>query len=169
MRRGLASIPPPPATTARSARAPAARGSLRRRGRDASRDDDRHVPDARPPRPQDVAGAALRLTAIAWPRPPQRREGDERAFVRGTAGDRRGRELRRQVVEYQVRQTLEGADVLLRANQPVDVQHLARALEVELNRVGCSHPLVTVRTVTGIPRTGVGKLRRFLPSPAEGD
>ena len=68
-----------------------------------------------------------------------------------------------QVVEYQVRQTLEGADVLLRANQPVDVQHLARALEAELDRVGCSHPLVTVMTVTEIPRTGVGKLRRFVP------
>src|SRR5262245_55034708 len=72
MRRGLASIRSPPATAARSARAPAARGSLRRCGRDAGRDDERHVPDARPPRPQDVACAALRLTAIARPRAPER-------------------------------------------------------------------------------------------------
>jgi phenylacetate-CoA ligase len=67
------------------------------------------------------------------------------------------------VVEYQVKQTLRGADVLLRVHQPVDVEQFARALEGELHRVGCLHPLVTVRTVAHTSRIGVGKLRRFVP------
>jgi len=67
------------------------------------------------------------------------------------------------VIEYQVRQTLRGAEVLLRAHGLVDVEHIARALEAELNRVGCFHPLVTARIVEHIPRVGVGKLKRFVP------
>ena len=73
-----------------------------------------------------------------------------------------------QVIEYQVRQTLRGADVLLRAYQPVDVQHLAWALETELGRVGCPQPLVTARVVEQIPRVGVGKLKRFVPMEPSG-
>ena len=72
------------------------------------------------------------------------------------------------VIEYQVRQTLSGADVLLRAYQPVDVQHLAWALESELGRVGCPQPLVTARVVEQIPRVGVGKLKRFVPMEPSG-
>ena len=72
-----------------------------------------------------------------------------------------GRDAR--VIEYQVRQTLRGAEVLLRAHGPVDVEHFARALEAELNRVGCPQPLVTARIVEHIPRVGVGKLKRFVP------
>jgi phenylacetate-coenzyme A ligase PaaK-like adenylate-forming protein len=67
------------------------------------------------------------------------------------------------VIEYQVRQTLRGADVLLRAHQPVDERRLARALEAELDRAGCPQPLVTVRAVEQIPRVGIGKLKRFVP------
>jgi phenylacetate-CoA ligase len=72
------------------------------------------------------------------------------------------------VIEYQVRQTLRGADVLLRAHQRVDVEHLARALEAELDRVGCPQPLVTARVVEQIPRVGVGKLKRFVPTEPSG-
>ena len=72
-----------------------------------------------------------------------------------------GRDAR--VIEYQVRQTLRGADVLLRTHGPVDVEHIARALEAELNRVGYGHPLVTARIVEDVPRVGVGKLKRFVP------
>src|SRR5262249_50087032 len=74
------------------------------------------------------------------------------------------------VVEYQVRQTLRGADLLLRVHQPVEVEQFARTLEAELRRVGCVRPVVTVRTVAHIPRIGVGKLRRFValhhPNPS---
>jgi phenylacetate-coenzyme A ligase PaaK-like adenylate-forming protein len=72
-----------------------------------------------------------------------------------------GRDAR--VIEYQVRQTLRGADVLLRTHGPVEVEHVARALEGELDRIGCPHPLVTARIVEHIPRVGVGKLKRFVP------
>src|SRR5262245_41565365 len=68
-----------------------------------------------------------------------------------------------QVLEYQVRQTVRGADVLLRTRGSVDVEPLARALEAELDRVGCPQPLVTARVVARISRVGVGKLKRFVP------
>ena len=62
------------------------------------------------------------------------------------------------VNEYQVRQTLSGADVLLRTDGPVDVASLTRALSV-----GCHNPLVTARIVEHIPRIGAEKLKRFVP------
>jgi phenylacetate-coenzyme A ligase PaaK-like adenylate-forming protein len=72
-----------------------------------------------------------------------------------------GREA--QVIEYQVRQTVRGADVLLRTRGSLDAERLARALEAELDRVGCSQPVVTASVVERIPRVGVGKLKRFVP------
>jgi phenylacetate-CoA ligase len=72
-----------------------------------------------------------------------------------------GRDAR--VIEYQIRQTVRGADVLLRTHGSVEVERLARVLEAELDRVGCPQPLVTVRIVQQIPRIGVGKLKRFVP------
>jgi phenylacetate-coenzyme A ligase PaaK-like adenylate-forming protein len=65
------------------------------------------------------------------------------------------------LVEYQVRQTRTGAEVLLRGSYAVPPEELARALEIELIRVGLSHPVVTVRLVERIDRVGVGKLKRF--------
>jgi hypothetical protein len=67
------------------------------------------------------------------------------------------------VNEYQVRQTLSGADVLLRTDGRVDVASLRRAIESELHSVGCHNPLVTARIVEHIPRIGAGKLKRFVP------
>src|SRR5262245_41818435 len=72
------------------------------------------------------------------------------------------------VLEYQVRQTVRGADVLLRTREPVDVERIARILEAELDRVGCRRPLVTARVVERIPRVGVGKLKRFVPMEPSG-
>jgi phenylacetate-CoA ligase len=77
-----------------------------------------------------------------------------------------GRDAR--VIEYQVRQTVRGGDVLIRTRGSVDVERLARALEGELDRVGCPQPLVTARVVERIPRVGVGKLRRFVPMEPSG-
>ena len=72
------------------------------------------------------------------------------------------------VIEYQVRQTPRGADVLLRARGPVDVEQLTRVLEAELERVGCPQPLVTAKVIEEIPRVGVGKLKRFVPMAPSG-
>jgi phenylacetate-coenzyme A ligase PaaK-like adenylate-forming protein len=72
-----------------------------------------------------------------------------------------GRDAR--IIEYQVRQTARGADVLLRTRGPVNVERSARTLEAELGRVGCPRPLVTARIVEHIPRVGIGKLKRFVP------
>jgi phenylacetate-coenzyme A ligase PaaK-like adenylate-forming protein len=72
-----------------------------------------------------------------------------------------GRDAR--VIEYQVRQTVRGADVLLRTRGSVEMERLARVLEAELDRVGCPQPLVTVAVVEQIPRVGIGKLKRFVP------
>ena len=77
-----------------------------------------------------------------------------------------GRDAR--VVEYQVRQTVRGADVLLRTCGSVEVERLARVLEAALDRVGCPQPSVTVRVVERIPRVGVGKLKRFVPMEPSG-
>ena len=68
-----------------------------------------------------------------------------------------------QVVEYQVRQTVDGADVLLRAAGALDTPRLVRALEAVLRRSGCAAPRVTVRTVDELSRVGIGKLKRFVP------
>src|SRR5262245_8663891 len=62
------------------------------------------------------------------------------------------------IIEYQVRQTVGGADVLLRTRGFVEVERLARALEADLSRIGYLRPLVTARAVEEIPRVGVGKL-----------
>lgn len=71
-----------------------------------------------------------------------------------------GRDQR--LVEYQVRQTRTGADVLLRTSGTVDVEHIARALETALAQAGLSRAVVTARAVEHIPRAGVGKLKRFV-------
>ena len=68
------------------------------------------------------------------------------------------------VSEYQVHQTLNGADLLLRAAGAVDLNRLARDLESALAKLGCEHPTVTVRRVDALPRLATGKLKRFLPS-----
>jgi phenylacetate-CoA ligase len=66
------------------------------------------------------------------------------------------------VAEYQVRQTLAGAHVLLRTTGTVDAGHITRALQAALAQAGLSRPAVTARAVEHIPRTAAGKLRRFV-------
>jgi len=68
------------------------------------------------------------------------------------------------VSEYQVHQTLNGADLLLRASGTVDLDRLGRDLESALAQLGCEHPTVTARRVAHLPRLETGKLKRFLPS-----
>lgn len=67
------------------------------------------------------------------------------------------------VVEYQVRQTHDGASVHIVRNGPVDTQALSHKLESYLSRAGLDAPRVTVETVDAIPRVGIGKVLRFVP------
>jgi phenylacetate-CoA ligase len=67
------------------------------------------------------------------------------------------------VSEYQVHQTLNGADLLLRASGAVDLNRLGRDLESALAKLGCEQPTITARRVDALPRLETGKLKRFLP------
>jgi len=66
------------------------------------------------------------------------------------------------VVEYQVRQTARGADVLALGTfgDPVVT---GQRLESELARLGVPSPCVTVRVVPALERQATGKIRRFVP------
>ena len=68
------------------------------------------------------------------------------------------------VTEYQVHQTLDGADLLLRASGAVDINRIERDLESALTKLGCKHPTVTARRVDALQRLNTGKLKRFVPN-----
>ena len=71
------------------------------------------------------------------------------------------------VVEYQVRQTLRGADVSLLVNDGVDIatSELAATLTTALHGAGLDDPHVNITTVDELDRHPVtGKLRRFIPN-----
>lgn len=67
----------------------------------------------------------------------------------------------RAVVEYQVRQTPRGAEVVA-VGADVDAAGIARRLEAALGRLGVGAPEVTVRTVERLERGESGKLARFV-------
>ena len=73
-------------------------------------------------------------------------------------------QLRRdpRVVEYQVRQTPAGAEVLVVGGSD-DPTALARDLAAELARHGVPDPAVEVRPVDRLERQAAGKVRLFLP------
>jgi phenylacetate-CoA ligase len=77
-----------------------------------------------------------------------------------------GSPLRRDrgVVEYQVRQTPAGAEVLV-VGAPADPVALGRAIASELARLGLPDPAVEVSVVDHLERQATGKVRRFLPRP----
>lgn len=68
----------------------------------------------------------------------------------------------RNIVEYQVRQTPSGADVLVRAGGPVDVEALRAEIVGDLSRL-VEAPDVSIVEVNAIPRQDTGKLKRFVP------
>jgi phenylacetate-coenzyme A ligase PaaK-like adenylate-forming protein len=68
----------------------------------------------------------------------------------------------RGTVEYQVRQTAAGAEVLL-VGAPADPGALGRRLAAELARFGLPDPAVEVRPVAALERQDTGKVRRFRP------
>ena len=68
----------------------------------------------------------------------------------------------RNIVEYQVRQTPSGADVLVRAGGPIDVEALRAEIVGDLSRL-VEAPDVSIVEVDAIPRQDTGKLKRFVP------
>jgi phenylacetate-coenzyme A ligase PaaK-like adenylate-forming protein len=71
---------------------------------------------------------------------------------------------RRQITEYQVRQTPRGASVAVRASGDLDVHGLVRELIEDLTTLGITEPNVAVSLVDEIERSdGTGKVRRFVP------
>jgi phenylacetate-coenzyme A ligase PaaK-like adenylate-forming protein len=72
------------------------------------------------------------------------------------------------VVEYQVRQTADGARVAVRCGAPVDLEALATELAAALAALGVPRPVVEVAAVDRLERSpGPAKLRRFVPLAAE--
>lgn len=67
------------------------------------------------------------------------------------------------LVEYQVRQTSDGAHVQVVCDGPVDTGALGKKLETYLADVGLAQPRVTLERVDAIARVGIGKVLRFVP------
>jgi hypothetical protein len=71
---------------------------------------------------------------------------------------------RREVLEYQVRQTATGTDIMLRTSSPIDTEALTRELVDGLVALGLHTPDVRVSLVETLPRPGnAGKVRTFVP------
>jgi len=69
-----------------------------------------------------------------------------------------------EVVDYQVRQTSRGVDVVALAPPALDVDQLRDRLATALGAAGLARPEVTVRTVPALDRhPETGKVRRFVP------
>jgi len=67
------------------------------------------------------------------------------------------------VLEYQVRQTPDGADIDVCCGEPIDERALADRIAHELRPLGLGAARVDVRHVERIGRTAAGKLKRFVP------
>ena len=74
-----------------------------------------------------------------------------------------GRE--RNIVEYHVRQTDNGAAIAVRCVGEVDITGLRRKIIHELAELGLKDPEVSITPVERFERTGMGKLKRFFPLP----
>jgi phenylacetate-coenzyme A ligase PaaK-like adenylate-forming protein len=76
---------------------------------------------------------------------------------------------RRQVFEYQVRQTPTGADITVRTSSELDTLALGQELIEGLAALGVTSPQVSIAAVGEIERAqSTGKLRRFIPLAVEG-
>jgi phenylacetate-coenzyme A ligase PaaK-like adenylate-forming protein len=71
---------------------------------------------------------------------------------------------RRQVLEYQVRQTRAGADIAVRTSAPLEIEALRRELIQGLAALGLAQAQVSITDVREIQRgESTGKLQRFVP------
>jgi phenylacetate-coenzyme A ligase PaaK-like adenylate-forming protein len=73
------------------------------------------------------------------------------------------------IIEYQVRQTPRGADILVRTERPVDVTRISESIRAALAAVGLEDAAVSIATVDVLDRQASGKLRRFVPLTAAGN
>ena len=67
------------------------------------------------------------------------------------------------LTEYQVNQTVEGAEILLCHEAPLDSEGLVAGVVAALRHAGLRNPRVAARTVGAIPRLESGKVKRFVP------
>ena len=72
-----------------------------------------------------------------------------------------GRE--RNIVEYQVWQTQNGAEILVVTAAKIGVLELERKITDALARIGIERPVIVLRKVDQIDRLATGKLKRFIP------
>jgi phenylacetate-coenzyme A ligase PaaK-like adenylate-forming protein len=76
-------------------------------------------------------------------------------------------DCRRQVLEFQVRQTPTGADIAVRRSSEFDMEALRGELANGLAALGVVNPQVNITAVPEIERNpSTGKLRHFIPIPA---
>jgi phenylacetate-CoA ligase len=73
----------------------------------------------------------------------------------------------REILEYQVRQTERGADIAVHCVGAVDTAELQREITAGLTAAGLERPDLSIRPVEGLERLATGKLKRFVPLPAE--
>jgi phenylacetate-coenzyme A ligase PaaK-like adenylate-forming protein len=72
------------------------------------------------------------------------------------------------VTEYQVRQTVHGAEITAVADGDFDRAAVTAAVEASLRRAGVREPLVTLGVASSIARDPkTGKIRRFIPLSAD--
>ncbi|GAA0544279.1 phenylacetate--CoA ligase family protein [Rhizomicrobium palustre] len=67
------------------------------------------------------------------------------------------------ILEYQFRQTENGAHLLYRADRPVDEARLLRRMEEALRGYGLEAPEVSVEKIDTLARSAAGKLKHYLP------
>ncbi|MET0902433.1 MAG: hypothetical protein ABWZ52_04265 [Acidimicrobiales bacterium] len=67
------------------------------------------------------------------------------------------------VVEYQVRQTADGADIDVRLDGPADLDALRARVAEHLHEAGLPSPTVGLHLIQAGERTAAGKQRRFVP------
>ncbi len=70
------------------------------------------------------------------------------------------------VIDYQVRQTHDGAEVRIRSDGPVYLRAVAQRVASAPGKEGVENPAVSVHRVEEIERGPAGKLRRFVPRTA---
>ena len=75
-----------------------------------------------------------------------------------------GRE--RDIVEYQVRQTTRGADILIRCQGRVDTACLGNKIRDAMAGAGLADAEVSLTPVERLERQATGKFRRFVPLPS---
>ena len=67
------------------------------------------------------------------------------------------------IIEYQVRQTQNGAEINVVSPTQIEVPKLEHKIAEALSKIGIESPTVVIRIVDRIDRAATGKLKRFIP------